>query len=717
MKLLLLVVFGVLSCICAGGNIMTIPTLPNGPALIDGELTDPCWKNAFKTGVFTEISGKIVTENTQAMFFTDGNNLYIGFICAFNDYTKKEKEMAESKGAFSNDCAEIFIDPGNTGNYIHIGINVSGKSSFIGVRDKIYYGVQVHRQNWTLEVKIPFESLKLGDGVFQKDWRLNLARGNSKIREFSSWSKLSGTSFHDQRNFTVIKGINIDLENIYRLQKEAERGNFEISLPRYLYDIQKIIAVTVDLKYTKSMKGFKLYSRLIDDKGKIVFEKKSGPVYFQNKFDIQVSELHNGRYSLLVELLNENGEILESGTKGFWKIPPKTTKPKDFFTIKNQAIFRNGQLFFPIGIWSWSHEITKDDSCGDNPEKYLASQDEISKDIKEHGMNFVINSYADVCDENFDTIRQYGKLRDYHFKTFQKQAAMGISFKTKLDRLKQQGLYLVAYMPYLGERDFREEHIAQWVEMMLKYRDYDNIMLWFTSDESDGEFELNKLRTQLFKEIDPDRLTYLNVINAVAQNKDAADVLATDPYPIPQGKVTLVVTHMKRLLANIKSTQSPWLWLQIFGGEGSWTRPPTPEEIKVMIFLALNHGVKGICYFTYQSPENRKKGVRMNEKTWESLKTVNAQVQELALVYCLGERIVQETQATLDVTVIRNEEAMYVSVANTENASIMNASITIPLVKKASGEVLYENRKVFAVDGIITDKFNGYDVHVYKFKL
>lgn len=134
-------------------------------------------------------------------------------------------------------------------------------------------------------------------------------------------------------------------------------------------------------------------------------------------------------------------------------------------------------------------------------------------------------------------------------------------------------------------------------------------------------------------------MTWLTVINAVSANKDAADILATDPYPIPNGSVNAVAVHADRLKKNTEGRPlvASWLWLQNFGGELSWTRPPTPEEVQAMAMLALNHGVSGIGYFNWIPPKHRD-GVRQNPKSWSMLKDFNAYLQKWAEPMLTGKR-------------------------------------------------------------------------------
>ena len=185
------------------------------------------------------------------------------------------------------------------------------------------------------------------------------------------------------------------------------------------------------------------------------------------------------------------------------------------------------------------------------------------------------------------------------------------------------------------------------------------------------------MRNQLYHEIDPDRLTWLNVINAIGQNSDYCDVLSTDPYPIPNGKITAVSSHTDRLLNGMKQGQSRMVWLQMFGGEGAWTRAPNKEETRCMTFLALNHGIKGIAYFNYIPPKLRN-GIRQNKEAWESLKTLTKEIQELAPAFCMGERLYLGMQNNLDIAVIEYKGKVMTSIVNTLSKATGKVTVKIP---------------------------------------
>ena len=113
--------------------------------------------------------------------------------------------VASSKGAFDCDCVETFIDAGDTGNYAHLAVNVAGDIYKAGFCGDAKATVQLHEKDWTVEIEIPYSSLKLSGQVFSKNWKINFCRGNYGIKEISSWAKLGTGSFHDTAAFNAQK--------------------------------------------------------------------------------------------------------------------------------------------------------------------------------------------------------------------------------------------------------------------------------------------------------------------------------------------------------------------------------------------------------------------------------------------------------------------------------------------------------------------------------
>lgn len=687
------------------------------PSLIDGNLSETCWKNALKTGPFRKLDGGTVREKTEGFLFADRENLYIGMKCYFSDYEAKSREIASAKNVFSIDRAEIFIDPGSSGNYQHIAVNAAGIQFFPGKQAEMQYGVQLNGDNWTLEARIPFRAIKVIGENFSKEWRINLARGNVPIKENTTWAPLTDGTFHQPDRFFCFSGIDVDLVDLAKQQIAANKGNFEITLDRILYNSQKNLRAVLDIRYVKSMKGFSVKAEIFSKAGESVLTKTIQPVFFKNTFTLPIADLKNGRYKLLLQLMDPKGKVLESGEKSFWKIPPKNSKQKNILTVQNHNLYLNGEFFFPIFARAYSGNLTpgvpdksREDYC-----KWIRNfyQD----DYRKVGYNCVEAGSLDISTEtDFPYLRKFGGLEAWNISLWKTRQTKKISTEDIIDARACAGIYTILTPYYLQIHSrITDEMIDHWVSMMLKLREMKNILMWSMADETDGAIDDNKLRYQLYKEMDPDRLAWLNVINAVSQNKNSADVLSTDPYPIPNGKVSMVGAHADRLVQAYKDhpEKSYMLWLQIFGGEGSWTRPPTPEEMRVMAFIALNHGIKGIGWWGYQ-PKPRRVLPYQHPDTFEMQATVHARILELAPVYCLGKKTLQNVQNGIDVAVLEYQGKTYVSCANTRNEPV-HAVIRIPGNSSGILSVKYEKREVTIQNGSITDLFKPYEVHLYEF--
>lgn len=617
---------------------VSIPTLLP-PGIVDGDLADPCWAKAFKTPAFTAAkSGEKLTEATYAYAFCDESALYVAYRCEFTDLAAREKVVADSKNAFSGDCVETFIDAGDTGAYAHFAVNVGGSVSKLGFCGDVKAAVQLHEKAWTVEIEIPYSSLKLSGQNFSKNWRMNFCRGNYGIKETSSWAKLNDGTFHDASAFNVVTGIPADLAQIAKEQALAARKDFDVRLDHVIYADAVEVKATLDMVGEKSLGGYAVRVRIVGQDGAALVERTVKPVYFHNEATLPIGELPDGRYSCEVALVRPDGTVEKSRSEDFWKVPPPKDDPaRAQVEIRGQNIYVNGRFFFPVITWKCS-------ATGDfkTREEWESVNDAFYADMAAHGINALIDTAVETPDlppEWFEKVPR--SMAAWHRKQYEIHRRLGVGLADFAQLAAKHGIYIIHLSRFLRKKNLQTSVARQcFVEEMLKYRDIPNILCWHTSDESDGEIDENLLRNRLYHEIDPCRLTWLNIINAVSANKDAADILATDPYPIPNGSVNTVAVHADRLKKNTEGRPlvASWLWLQNFGGELSWTRPPTPDEVQAMALLALNHGMSGIAYFNWTEPELRN-GVRQNPESWSMLKDFNVYLQKWAEPMLTGKRL------------------------------------------------------------------------------
>ncbi len=698
-----------------------VPEMDKGPNLIDGLFAEKQWNDAAKIESFKSLNGKDkVKEQSKCYVLQDKDNLYIGFVCYFKDYQKTINAFQKNPDkVFAGDSVEIFIDPGRSGNYVQIGINPSGKVFFAGKKAEIRTGVQVFKDRYQIELSIPFKSIPMPQEKIKNTWGMNFCRTNRQTKEWTCWSPTI-VGFHNSSRFGSVEGMQVDVPGIFKKQKEQEEGNLVLLSDRVFYDIQKCVTLKVKVGKVKSLKGYSLHSQITNTNGEVVSKKTTRPVFFSNRIKPSISSLKNGRYQLAVQLLNEHNQVVEHGKITFWKIS-KAIIPEEKVEVKNHTLMINGKFFFPIAIHLWNLRWNEISQYAGDRKKQLQILESRLKDLNEHGFNTVVSSVAFFRDEileNEKAIMESGSR--WPTVDIKNAKNFKINFADILKLLTKYNFRIIPSSPFLKKADFSNDQLEAWSQLILKYRSKSGILCWMSGDELDGYVKRNKKVYEMLKELDPYHPVFINVINAVFPNKHNGDIISTDPYPVPNAPLTAVSVHADRLMSAVGKNpkQSFWLVLQLYGATQEKKRCPTPAEIKCMTYLALNHGVKGLDYFAYYPPKERKtNGIPQSNSAWDYMKEQNRQTQILAPVYCLGKKVGGSVVSSpeIDLAVFEYQKHLYLIAVNTAKRKI-NCTIKVPaLENNKKGKVLFENRNVSLKASKLNDTFEGYQVHIYEF--
>ena len=161
------------------------------------------------------------------------------------------------------------------------------------------------------------------------------------------------------------------------------------------------------------------------------------------------------------------------------------------------------------------------------------------------------------------------------------------------------------------------------------------IFAWYLFDEPD----LHKLPPERYHRLarqlraaDSRRPIFLTVWSPKRYQDfvQACDIFAPNPYVI-----TRLDPHKNDLRAVGRSVDAAraaagrrpvWAILQAFWAEPIWPRNPTPEELRAMAFIALNHGADGIIYFSYKSGG---RPITQHGELFESIRQLNGQLRAL----------------------------------------------------------------------------------------
>jgi len=179
-----------------------------------------------------------------------------------------------------------------------------------------------------------------------------------------------------------------------------------------------------------------------------------------------------------------------------------------------------------------------------------------------------------------------------------------------LDEARKYGFRVIAYAPRVkGSTDID-------LEIVKKCMNHPAILAWYVIDEPDiwevrgtiPEGWTAKWTSEI-KRVDSRNRTYIVLCNPRTFERFAKipDVLAIDPYPVSILPLRYVAFMADRAV-EAASPSPVWLIPQAFrhgrppkGGRWGWNRFPTPDEERVMVFMGLAHGLKGVIYFIYGS--------------------------------------------------------------------------------------------------------------------
>jgi hypothetical protein len=205
-----------------------------------------------------------------------------------------------------------------------------------------------------------------------------------------------------------------------------------------------------------------------------------------------------------------------------------------------------------------------------------------------------------------------------------------------------------------------------------------------------------------------------------------SDIVSFDIYPVvsdrPQiaGNLWYVAKGVERLVNWSEGKKVVWNCIECTHISNPNAKP-TPHQVRAEVWMSIIHGSMGLIYFVHQWKPNYSEHALLDDPEMLSAVTkINNRITNLSSVLCsptvTGDVTVASSNTDVPVVVMmkRSGGSVYVfSVAMRDGET--NGTFTL---KNISGqkivEVLDENRTITSNNGVFTDKFNPYDVHLYK---
>lgn len=196
------------------------------PPVIDGKLDDEVWKQAAVFKDFYQVSpGDNIapSKSTEAMIGYDSRTLYFAFHC-YDEPDKIRATVAKRDEVFGEDNVRVFLDTFNDQRRAYVlgwnplgvqadGIMTEGSGTDFSVDIVMESKGVITSDGWTLEVAIPFKSLRYEAGK-GKLWGIHVWRNIDRFNdEIDSWmpnSRDISSQLSQEGHITGLEGISTE---------------------------------------------------------------------------------------------------------------------------------------------------------------------------------------------------------------------------------------------------------------------------------------------------------------------------------------------------------------------------------------------------------------------------------------------------------------------------------------------------------------------------
>lgn len=178
---------------------INIPKIAPG-VVVDGKIDEPAWKDAavFKDFIQTGPGDNVPpSKPTEVYMMYDERHLYIAFKC-WDEKDKIRATVAKRDNVFGEDNVRVWLDTYNDQRRAYVlgfnpfgiqqdGIYTEGQGADFSVDIVMESKGVIEDWGWSVEVKIPFKSLRYAAGK-GKMWGFNAARNIDRFNdEFDQW--------------------------------------------------------------------------------------------------------------------------------------------------------------------------------------------------------------------------------------------------------------------------------------------------------------------------------------------------------------------------------------------------------------------------------------------------------------------------------------------------------------------------------------------------
>ncbi|HEX3000465.1 MAG TPA: hypothetical protein VHR86_09555, partial [Armatimonadota bacterium] len=375
------------------------------------------------------------------------------------------------------------------------------------------------------------------------------------------------------------------------------------------------------------------------------------------ELNFDAAALRPGDYQVQVRLLGPNKQVIETATLPVRKAAADEGQPDVFIDEHNRTLV-HGKPFFPLG-WYF----------GPTP-KDINYQEHLDR----------------LAGSPFNTIMCYGINN-----------GTIADVRAYLDALAQRNLKIIYSIKdvYPEITWYKDEQLGFQGEdaivngVVSTFRDHPAVLGWYLNDELPLSMrERLEARYRQVRNLDPNHPTWavLYQVDELAGYLNTADVLGTDPYPLPQKPVTMAAEWTKKSAAISGGKRPLWQvpqahdWACYNKDPQAKHRPPTLDEEMVMSYLCLIHGANGLIYYSYFDLQRDSLGFN---RRWAEMLVVGNEMKQLipALLSTAAapKLAVQADSKSVEYSQRADDAGkQYVLMANPDNAKAAVVSVKVP---------------------------------------
>ena len=324
-------------------------------------------------------------------------------------------------------------------------------------------------------------------------------------------------------------------------------------------------------------------------------------------------------------------------------------------------------------------------------------------------------------------------------------------------------LYLFDRADFTRSRDYERQlrDIVSEVRghpRLLCYENLNEPTLFFEHDGFKAQPDDLARGTAVLRELDPDHPIWLahccqNAVETLRRFNPCADIVGANPYPIyvpgmrrhigvradgkmldcPDQSIHAVGKYTDKMMKVAGGQLGVWMLIQALANE-HWHNPehtpeyvgqgideskvlyPTYAEMRFMVFDAIVHGATGVAFSMHRTPTEGA--------IWRAIVRLVGELAELHDALCAPPVVdpAEVSYADLGFTIWdgvrvlarRLQDAVYLFAVNTQ-FDPMQATVRMKSIEGATKAfVVHEGREVPVEGGAITDRFDPYDVRVYR---